>query len=366
MTGVLKINKILPFILLLVIICSICTVSADASRKGILVVTDSADADVMQRTEALKKYLVYYRQKYGFNSSSMPILVYDYNDSRARKYCQKKLGIQEEDVMFVGIVSIQGQVPLKVHMKVVDPKNLENNARGLVEKIAGVSARNKPENNDKPGAKGSVLIESEPKGVRVFVDGREYGHTPLTLKELKTGRHVVVLQHEKKRWNGEFYTSPDKHVKVAHSFLDPTGIPVPPPISPDTPAPEPTSAPVMESFVPRSEANLVFRLTVSNQEESLKIKDHYKPKPGYKFQIIYLSQQNISNELQVYSGKLSLVDNGNKSYEAIENLSNFWLVVLRPAGMITGYLVYEIPKDAKPARLVLHGLNMSPLSVNLQ
>ncbi len=364
MTGITRKSVFFLLFIILTLMLPVITVVAQTSQKGILVVTDSANADMMQRTDALKKYLAYYRQKSGHSASTMPILVYDYNDSRVREYCQDKLGIKRDDILFVGIVAVRGQVPLKVHMKVVDPKDLENNARGLVERITGPPSEETPTVRGED--RGIVRIESEPAGARVFVDGREYGHTPLTLRELESGRHVVVMQLEDKRWKGEFHTSPGREAEVRHSFLDPTGTPIPPRLSPPEPEPEPTSAPVMDAFIPRSEANQVFRVTVSNLEDSMKIKDHYKPKPGHKFLIVYLSQQNISGELQVYSGKLSLMDNGNNTHEAIENLSNFWLVVLRPGGMITGYLVYEIPVDARPASIVLHDLNMPPLTVNLQ
>jgi len=120
------------------------------------------------------------------------------------------------------------------------------------------------------------------------------------------------------------------------------------------------------SFRPRSESNDVFRVTVSNIEVVDTIKDYYKPKPGYKFVVVYLSQQNTSDDVQIYTGRFSLLDQDNSSYDYIEGLSNFWLIILRPGGINFGYLVFEIPADAKPMNLVLHGLNRAPLSVALR
>ncbi|MCD4783804.1 MAG: DUF4352 domain-containing protein [Candidatus Eremiobacteraeota bacterium] len=119
-------------------------------------------------------------------------------------------------------------------------------------------------------------------------------------------------------------------------------------------------------FIPKSETNGVFRVTVTNMEYVDSIKDYYKPKPGYRFVIVYLSQQNISDEVQIYTGRFSLLDQNNHSYDYMEGLSNFWLVILRPGGINFGYLVFEVPGDTKPMKMVLHGLNKAPLSVGLR
>lgn len=119
-------------------------------------------------------------------------------------------------------------------------------------------------------------------------------------------------------------------------------------------------------FIPKSETNQTFRVTVTNLEFVDSIKDYYKPKPGYRFVVVYLSQQNISEEVQIYTGRFSLLDQDNHSYDYVEGLSNFWLVILKPGGINFGYLVFEVPGDAKPMKVVLHGLNQAPLSVALR
>lgn len=119
-------------------------------------------------------------------------------------------------------------------------------------------------------------------------------------------------------------------------------------------------------FIPKSENNGTFRVTVTNIEYVNTIKDYYKPRPGYQFVVVYLSQQNVSDEVQIYTGRFSLLDQSNNSFDYIEGLSNFWLVILRPGGVNFGYLVFEIPSDAKPMKAVLHGLNQAPLSVSLR
>ena len=118
-------------------------------------------------------------------------------------------------------------------------------------------------------------------------------------------------------------------------------------------------------FIPRTSQNGVFKVTVSNLEVLPVIKDYYKPHAGSKFVVVSLSQQNISNQVQIYTGKFSLVDQNQNSYDHLEGLSNFWLVILRPFGVNFGYLVFEIPQNAKPSNLVLHALNQAPLTINL-
>ncbi len=132
-------------------------------------------------------------------------------------------------------------------------------------------------------------------------------------------------------------------------------------------APLPANAqrPVDGVYVPRSAQNSVFQVTVTNLENVTVIRDFYRPRTGYKFVVVYLSQQNISEQVQIYTGRFSLLDQKNTSYDYIEGLSNFWLVILRPFGINFGYLVFEVPVDARPMSLVLHALNQAPLSLNL-
>ena len=47
---------------------------------------------------------------------------------------------------------------------------------------------------DRPGA--ALLIRSTPGGAAVFVDGREYGRTPVTVRDLARGAHRIRLARE--------------------------------------------------------------------------------------------------------------------------------------------------------------------------
>ena len=132
-----------------------------------------------------------------------------------------------------------------------------------------------------------------------------------------------------------------------------------------TPMPANAQRPGDGVYVPRSSQNSVFQVTVTNLENVTVIKDFYRPRTGYKFVVVYLSQQNVSEQVQIYTGRFSLLDQGSTSYDYIEGLSNFWLVILRPFGINFGYLVFEVPVEAKPMSLVLHALNQAPLTLNL-
>lgn len=121
-----------------------------------------------------------------------------------------------------------------------------------------------------------------------------------------------------------------------------------------------------EIFVPRSAQNSIFQVTVTNLQSVGMIKEFYKPRSGHKFVIVYLSQQNISNEVQIYTGKFNLQDAGGSSYNPLDNLSNFWLVVLRPQGINFGYLVFEVPVETSAASLTLNTVNQPPLTLQLQ
>ncbi|MEW6277416.1 MAG: DUF4352 domain-containing protein [Candidatus Eremiobacterota bacterium] len=119
-------------------------------------------------------------------------------------------------------------------------------------------------------------------------------------------------------------------------------------------------------FVPRGSQNSIFAVTVTNVQTVGTLKDYYQPRNGYKYVIVYLSQQNISNEVQIYTGKFTLRDQGGNAFAGLDNLSNFWLVVLRPQGVNFGYIVYELPAQSQPAELVLTTVNQPPLGISLR
>jgi len=135
------------------------------------------------------------------------------------------------------------------------------------------------------------------------------------------------------------------------------------------PRPTPTVVPTQtapEPFNPKNASNDVFKVTVTNIETVTTLKGHYTPKSGCKYVIIYVSQQNISDEVQIYTGKLALMDSNGQAHEYLDALSNFWLLVLKPGGINFGYLVFEIPSNAVPMQVVLSTTTRPPLTLNLK
>ena len=125
------------------------------------------------------------------------------------------------------------------------------------------------------------------------------------------------------------------------------------------------SHPVRGAFEPETGKNQIYSVTVTNIEEVTNIKDTYNASTGSKYVIVYISQQNISSEVQIYTGKFTIIDENSKVYDYLEGLSNYWLAILKPGGTNYGYLVFEIPQYAKPARLVLNALSQPPLEISL-
>ena len=145
-----------------------------------------------------------------------------------------------------------------------------------------------------------------------------------------------------------------------------TPVPPPPTVMP-TPAVQPTAVPTAISiFTPKTDANENFRVTVTNLQYQTLIKNYYTPKVGHRFCIVNVSQQNISPNVQIYTGSFSLFDTDGNSFEYLEGLSNFWLQVLQPGGTNFGHLVYEIPVQSIPDRLVLYSVNNPTLTIDLQ
>lgn len=120
-----------------------------------------------------------------------------------------------------------------------------------------------------------------------------------------------------------------------------------------------------EPFIPVMGENDIFKVAVTNIKDTSEVKGQSVSNPDNKFVIVHLSQQNVSNEVQIYTGKFALMDKSSRIYEYSEGLSNFWLIVLRPGGSNFGYIVFEIPKTAEPSKLILSTTSRPPLALNL-
>jgi hypothetical protein len=82
-------------------------------------------------------------------------------------------------------------------------------------------------------------------------------------------------------------------------------------IAPAAPKPPPASLPTQRQtlqsegfFAPKTAANAYFSVTVTDLETRHLIRDYYKPRNGDKFVVLHISEQNISDQIQMYTGQL--------------------------------------------------------------
>jgi hypothetical protein len=81
-----------------------------ASDTAILIVGDDANPEMLRREKALIGEMARMLKK----QQRIPIYSYHFNKARERSYCEKKLNILSEDLLFVGVVSLADRVPKKV------------------------------------------------------------------------------------------------------------------------------------------------------------------------------------------------------------------------------------------------------------
>lgn len=339
-------------------------------KQGILVVIDRSKSSMAREEAGIKKIIIKHRTKAGRDSNSLPVFLYDFSNPQARQYCERKLGIKESELIFMGIVNVEGNHPVALAYKIPNLRDVDQNVKLLVKQIVNPPGGWQGDSEPEPPAENDVVlsITSNPTGARVYLNGMFSGVTPLYLKNVKPGTYKVYVKKEEqngdaKKWEGAVQVVPGRTEKISANLetLVPSGDFETPqtPVSTETPI----TRGVTEAFIPVYASNGIFQITVSNLEEESRIKSHYQPKPDNKFVVVYLSQQNVSNEMQVYTGKISLLDRNGNRYEPMDNLSNFWMVVLKPGGMNLGYLVYELPKGGIPVAVELTGLDMPPLRV---
>ena len=118
-------------------------------------------------------------------------------------------------------------------------------------------------------------------------------------------------------------------------------------------------------YIPRSARDGAFLITVTDMDRVDNLRGYYQPKNGHRFVVVYLSQKNVSDTAQVDPGKFYLQDRSGNNYEALDELSSHRTVIFRPYGINFGYLVYEVPENTFPTRMILTTVGQAPLSVNL-
>lgn len=95
-----------------------CTVPAGAQSDppaaggpyAILIVGDEANAEVLRREKVLIQEIARSMKR----ANRLPIYSYHFNKDRERIYCEKKLGVLREDLLFIGVVALKDRVPRKI------------------------------------------------------------------------------------------------------------------------------------------------------------------------------------------------------------------------------------------------------------
>ena len=86
---------------------------AQQQDYAILIVGDEGNAEMLRREKVLIGEMAKRIRKQN-PSQRLPIFSYHFNKQRERTYCEKKLNVLAEDLLFVGIVPLKNKVPLKV------------------------------------------------------------------------------------------------------------------------------------------------------------------------------------------------------------------------------------------------------------
>ena len=62
---------------------------------------------------------------------------------------------------------------------------------------------------------GDLRVESLPSGAAVFIDQREVGRTPVQVRRLRAGSHVIRIEHEGyERWTNTALVPADQQTLV--------------------------------------------------------------------------------------------------------------------------------------------------------
>jgi hypothetical protein len=81
-----------------------------ANDFAILIVGDESDGEMLRK----EKVLIQEMAKSIRKQNKVPIYSYHFNKDREKVYCEKKLGILKEDLLFIGLVSLKDRVPRRV------------------------------------------------------------------------------------------------------------------------------------------------------------------------------------------------------------------------------------------------------------
>lgn len=113
--------------------------SNSPEEYAILIVGDESNAELLRR----EKILIQEMAKQIKKQPRLPIYSYHFNKERERSYCEKRLGVLKEDLLFVGIVSLADKVPQKIVYRldrIVTPARAARDIVTRAEELVGEEA----------------------------------------------------------------------------------------------------------------------------------------------------------------------------------------------------------------------------------
>lgn len=104
---------------------------------AILIVGDAGDAEMVKREDVLISEMAKLIRAQDADQR-LPIYSYHFNKERERAYCENRLNVLSEDLLFVGIVTLKNKVPLKVVYRIdriVNPSRGAKDVLGRAEEL---------------------------------------------------------------------------------------------------------------------------------------------------------------------------------------------------------------------------------------
>ena len=116
---------------------------------AILIVGDEGTAEMLREEKVLINEMAK-RIRQQSADQRLPIYSYHFNKERERAYCENKLNVLSEDLLFVGIVKLKNKVPLKVVYRIDRISNPGRAAKDILVRAEEILAEDKPVQVVKP------------------------------------------------------------------------------------------------------------------------------------------------------------------------------------------------------------------------
>lgn len=111
---------------------------------AVLIVGDEGDAEMLRREKILISEMGKLIRA-GSRTEKLPIYSYHFNKERERAYCENKLNVLAEDLLFVGVVSLENKVPMKVVYRIDRIVNPARAAKDILAQTEAIVEDDRPE-----------------------------------------------------------------------------------------------------------------------------------------------------------------------------------------------------------------------------